>query len=707
MTDITTTAIGVSPVPTLPAQRKVYPPVGLLGLWFSGWIAIWLRIFSGAEARRIFVRRCELTRQRIADKKEFARVKKALAKEALDFAKLIELAYTQLGQRSDRRWDGRQTAEKGKRSRIAKIQFHKIFIDSEVIWFKVLTRKRGLLGTRAMLPFGIRVENLVDETAHKQLQATLERDVLATASANGVWIRIFRLQGTDGIPKLVTFREILEKYANPVEMLQGKIMLGVGDRKVAHHFYLDDNPHVLVGGATLTGKSNLINTVISALIRFLTPAQLQLTLIDLKLVEFTFYEDTPHLARPIVFSLKDVLETLIEIRKELFRRAELFKAHKVKNLYSWNARFPTDQLPRHVVIIDEFAELINGDDKELSEQIFKQARSISSLGRALGIHLIICTQRPSAQVVPMDIKNNMAVRIGGPTGDMHASRIIMDTGDLATLEDIKGRMIYKLGAYRHKIQTPRITEDDIEECVAIAKGRAAGIIDLSGVEVVVNRDGMSRWILANNAGALAFTPLYQALKPLAVTRDMLQAYLKDIAGQLELADGTKLEIVATGNTRKLINPSTELSDESKAFIAKIDAELDRLLPMPAMPPTAQIPPDLPPPDVQLEPESFDQYDQFIREGCISESGATVLASDLYAGYKTWCSQRGYIPETETKFGKEIAQKTVRKRTERGRVYVGLTLHPTIQNVGSVGSENDTLTNENTEDVGLVMEVAIP
>jgi hypothetical protein len=665
------------------APRKVYPAVKPLPLLFAPLIAALLGLFQGAEQKRIFVRRCELTRERIADKKELKRAIKALSKESLHFGALIQLAYTQLGQRSDRRWDGANTTEKGKRARIAKVQFHEIFMDSEILYYKILTRKRYLFGTRAMLPYGVRVENLIDETAHAQLEATLERDVNISADSNGVWVRVFRLQGVDGIPKLVTFREILDKYSDPADMLQGKIVLGVGDRKIAHHFYLEDNPHVLVGGATKTGKSNLINNVISALIRFLTPDQLQLTLIDLKLVEFDFYEGIPHLNGPIVFELKDVKDTLIKIRRELFRRAALFKAHRCKNLYVWNQQHPTEQLPRHVVIIDEFAELVNGDDKDLCEEIFKQARSISSLGRALGIHMIICTQRPSAQVVPMDIKNNAAVRIGGATGDMHASRIIMDSGDLANLEDIKGRMVYKIGQYRHKIQTPLITDEDVEECVAIAKGRAARVIDLAGTEAVINRDGLTRWIIANNGGLLGYTALYSKLKPLAINRDMLQAYLKDLGSLIMLGDGTEIPIISVGKSRKLAPIELQLTPESETFLSDIQAQLE----IPSTPP-AFSGPNLGDSTIELaapDSENFDPFDQFIHDATIKSNGSIVPALELYEHYKAWCEMTGYIATSNHRFGREMGQRLAKARNEQGRIYQNIKLQLNQQSVASVAS----------------------
>ncbi len=644
-------------------QRKVFPPIGFFGRLFAPLIALMLGFIS-AERKRIFLRRLDLTYERISDAKEFKRLKKALNKESLEFAHIVQVAYAQFGQRSDKRWDGIQPSRKGERKRVSKIQFQAILFDSELVYIKVLTRKRSIFGTRPALPYMVRVSDLITDEAKVQLETFLERQVTFRLEAKtGLWIMIHRLAGAGGIPRFVSYREILPHYKSPERF---QLILGIGERKTVHSIYLDEQPHILIGGATQTGKSNLVNVMISTMVRNLTPDQMQLILIDLKQVEFNHYEDLPHMKYPIIFDAKAAHDALAAMKLEMMKRGALFNLSKAKNIQQYNDTHPSNKLPRWVCFIDEFAEIVNGDDTALAEATFKLVKSITSVGRALGVHIFICTQRPDAQVVPMQVRNNVAVRIGGRTGDRYASQVLIESNELTRLPtDIKGRMAYRLGANVFQVQPPFISNDEVAESVGIARGRAVGVIDLKDNEAVINREGLVNWILFHNGGSMAHKPLYTVLRDYAVSDKMLETALVDLRKlkEITLASGTTYHIVASGKSWKIIDPNQ--SEQPPAPELQSPAgETEHDDPAPLEVADLPMPPEKP----------FDPIQMFIDDRCEVRGDVFTSVDDLHLTYVEWCQSKGYLSDVKTTFSKRLKAKghsSVKRGDVRGIVGLGV------------------------------------
>lgn len=157
-------------------------------------------------------------------------------------------------------------------------------------------------------------------------------------------------------------------------------------------FDLAQTPHLLVAGTTGSGKSVFLNDVIMSLIYTKTPDELKLVMIDPKMVELSSYNGIPHLLMPVVYDSKKALSAMQWIDNEMMHRYEVFAQIGVKNIESFNSRVPdADKVPRIVVIIDEYMEMMFEAPKELEEMINRIAR----LARAAGIHLVMATQRPS------------------------------------------------------------------------------------------------------------------------------------------------------------------------------------------------------------------------------------------------------------------------------------------------------------------------
>jgi S-DNA-T family DNA segregation ATPase FtsK/SpoIIIE len=185
-------------------------------------------------------------------------------------------------------------------------------------------------------------------------------------------------------------------------------------------------PHLLIAGATGSGKSVCINTIIMSLIMRTTPDDLRLILIDPKRVELAGYNELPHLIGSVITEPENALENMYWAVKEMERRYELLQEAKVRDINSFNERAAQDdsfeKLPFIVIIVDEFADLIMTSGKDIELPITRLAQ----MARAVGIHLILATQRPSIKVITGIIKANFPARIAFQVSSRVDSRVILD-----------------------------------------------------------------------------------------------------------------------------------------------------------------------------------------------------------------------------------------------------------------------------------------
>ncbi len=233
---------------------------------------------------------------------------------------------------------------------------------------------------------------------------------------------------------------------------------------------LADMPHMLIAGTTGSGKSVCINAIIVALVMLRTPEDVRFVLVDPKMVEMAAYESVPHLLCPIVNDMRRAEEILEWAATKMDERYELLKEAGVRNIDSFNklgakeiyerfgaesdeerARIPT-KLPHYIIIVDELADLIMISSKEVENHIIR----IAQKARAVGIHLILATQRPSVNVVTGLIKSNMPCRISFRVASRQESRIVLDQngadvllgrGDMLFLEPGTSNLMRAQGTY--------------------------------------------------------------------------------------------------------------------------------------------------------------------------------------------------------------------------------------------------------------------
>lgn len=221
-------------------------------------------------------------------------------------------------------------------------------------------------------------------------------------------------------------------------------------------------PHLLIAGSTGSGKSVCINSIITSIIYHSRPDEVKLMLIDPKVVELSVYNGIPHLRTEVVTDMKKAQGTLNWAAREMEARYQLFAGAKVRNIEGYNKMYPDKKMPYILLIVDEFADLMNVAAKEVEVLI----QRLTQKARAAGIHLILATQRPSADVITGVIKSNIPSRIAFMVESGLNSRIILDEGGAESLLG-KGDMLFKqAGALSTvRIQGAFISDEEVEDVV--------------------------------------------------------------------------------------------------------------------------------------------------------------------------------------------------------------------------------------------------
>ena len=231
------------------------------------------------------------------------------------------------------------------------------------------------------------------------------------------------LEVPNPLPNKVHMRSVAEGLSFRQVAGRGGLPLGLGQGTGGEPVVEDliELPHLLIAGATGSGKSVCVNSIITSLLMTTPPDRLQMLMIDPKRVELTPFNDLPHLLAPVVVDSDEVLRVLAGVIREMFRRYRMLEEAGVRNIEGYNrkAKEPISYL---VLIIDELADLMMSAAYEMEQALVRLAQ----LGRATGIHLVLCTQRPSVNVVTGLLKANVSARIAFAVASQVDSRVILD-----------------------------------------------------------------------------------------------------------------------------------------------------------------------------------------------------------------------------------------------------------------------------------------
>jgi len=268
----------------------------------------------------------------------------------------------------------------------------------------------------------------------------------------------------------VSLRDVLESPEMTREKSPTAVALGKGISGAPVVADMAKMPHVLIAGATGSGKSVCINTIINSIIYRASPKEVRLILIDPKVVELSVYNGIPHLLVPVVTDPKKASAALSWAVVEMEHRYKRFETMGVRNIKGYNDAIGPDEEPmsKIIVIIDELADLMMVAPGEVEESICRLAQ----LARAAGIHLVIATQRPSVNVITGVIKANIPSRIAFAVSSQIDSRTILDSGGAEKLLG-RGDMLYApQGAGKPtRVQGCFVSDDEVQRIVDFVRGR--------------------------------------------------------------------------------------------------------------------------------------------------------------------------------------------------------------------------------------------
>lgn len=289
--------------------------------------------------------------------------------------------------------------------------------------------------------------------------------------------------------ELVGFKDIIassvyKKSASRLTIALGKDIVGypvVAD--------LEGMPHLLIAGATGTGKSVALNTMIASILFKATPEEVKLIMIDPKRIELSNYDGIPHLIAPVVTDMKKATNSLFWAVREMERRYKLLSEKKVRNIKQYNARIekekpeegqpPPEKLPYIVVIVDELADLMMVSSRDVEVSLTRLAQ----MARAAGIHLILATQRPSVDVLTGLIKANFPTRLSFQVSSKIDSRTIIDINGAESLLGNGDMLFLPPGTAKlQRIHGAYVSEDEVTRVIEFLKSQKAPEYDHEVIE---------------------------------------------------------------------------------------------------------------------------------------------------------------------------------------------------------------------------------
>ncbi|MDO4800393.1 MAG: DNA translocase FtsK, partial [Bacillota bacterium] len=358
-------------------------------------------------------------------------------------------------------------------------------VDAEVRSFK---RGPAITMFEVVLSPGVKmskVQGLADDIALSLAASQVRIAPIAGKSAVGIEV-------PNKTSSMVRLREIIDvpefkSSKSKLTMALGKDIAGnpiVGD--------LASMPHLLIAGATGSGKSVCVNTIISSILFHAAPDEVQFLMIDPKIVELSGYNGIPHLIMPVVTDPKKASIALNWAVQEMERRYAAFSESRVKDIKSYNQKIEDarnaevpdgemhgEPMPQIVVIIDELADLMMAAPKQVEDSICR----IAQKARAAGIHLIVATQRPSVDVITGLIKANIPSRIAFAVSSQVDSRTIIDMQGAEKLLGKGDMLYYPASAPKPKrVQGAFMTDQEVERMVAFASSQQ---IERNGEEIVL------------------------------------------------------------------------------------------------------------------------------------------------------------------------------------------------------------------------------
>ena len=299
----------------------------------------------------------------------------------------------------------------------------------------------------------------------------------------------------------VHFRDVVE--SDEFQDSKSKLSIALG-KDVAGNMAIADiakMPHALIAGATGSGKSVCINTIITSILYKAKPSEVKFVMVDPKVVELSVYNGIPHLLIPVVTDPKKAAGALAWAVQEMDNRYNVFAQKGVRDLKGYNALAEKEEgmgkLPQIVIIIDELADLMMVAAKEVEDSICRLAQK----ARAAGMHLIIATQRPSVDVITGIIKANIPSRIAFAVSSQVDSRTILDQVGAEKLLGKGDMLFYPSGAPKPtRVQGAFVSDDEVEKIVSFIKSNGEATYSEDILESIENNNKTDKELAEESAG---------------------------------------------------------------------------------------------------------------------------------------------------------------------------------------------------------------
>ncbi len=318
-----------------------------------------------------------------------------------------------------------------------------------------------------------KVRNLQQDIAYA-LAATEVRILAPIPGKSAVGVEVPNTR-----PAKVTLGDVFREYPEGNDWTL-PVGLGKDISGRAVFFDLADMPHLLVAGTTGSGKSVMLNALLTSLLLTTDPRQVKMVLVDPKRVELSYFGRIPHLITPVVTDIKKAANALTWAVSEMERRYEVLEKMGARSLEGYNVRSETP-MPYVVIVIDELADLMMAAATKVEDAVIR----IAQKARAVGLHLVVATQRPSVDVITGMIKANVPSRIAFAVSSQVDSRVILDTPGAESLLGM-GDMLFKpVSAVRpSRVQGAFISEAEVERVVSATVEASTGRAEPSYVEEV-------------------------------------------------------------------------------------------------------------------------------------------------------------------------------------------------------------------------------
>jgi S-DNA-T family DNA segregation ATPase FtsK/SpoIIIE len=384
------------------------------------------------------------------------------------------------------------------------------------------------------------------------------------------------------VRSVVTLRNLMsqanfQNSATPLMVALGRNVAGA-----AVYTDITEGPHLLVAGATGTGKTIFLNTLILSLLYRCTPDNLRMIMVDPKRVEFQHYNDIPHLLCPVIYDATKTINALTWLTHEMERRFEVFSEVPARNLASYNSNKSIIasglQMPYIVFVVDELADLMAAKGREIEAGVVRLAQ----MARATGIHLVLATQRPSVEVITGLIKANVPTRITFQVSSQIDSRTVIDTSGAEKLLGA-GDMLFSSAksAKIVRIQGPYISEKEVQKVAEfiIDQGKkfqdSQATLSQSLVESLERTEGGKDEGAAEFFGGADNDPLFEEVK--SIVLETKKASASFLQRRLRIGYSRAARLIDMLEERGLVGPA-DGAKPREVYEGKASSPLVKLVP---------------------------------------------------------------------------------------------------------------------------------